>query len=137
MDSDTEDEEEDDDDIDIDLFITSFPFITINTLISLYISWFQSNYSNIRIFCIIRIFEYWFLKNEYYSLFVFVQFWFPKIIHYSYSSYFHYSLQHWPEDKSKSYTYIKWLYNNTLVLSVLLFTQIAINNKIPFPTGKI
>ena len=52
---------------------------------------------------IIRIFEYFalfeylnigFIKNEYYSLFVFVQFWFPNIIRYSYSSYFHYSLQH-------------------------------------------
>ena len=63
--------------------------------VSLYISWFQSNYLNIRIFCIIRIFKYWFLKNEYYSLFVFVQFWFPNIIRYLYSSHFHYSLQHW------------------------------------------
>ena len=52
------------------------------------ISRYKSNYSNIRIFCIIRIFEYWFHKkrilfvirirpiliSEYYSLFVFVLF---------------------------------------------------------------
>ena len=52
------------------------------------ISWYKSNYSNIRIFCIIRIFVHWFPKkrilfvirirpiliSEYYSLFVFVPF---------------------------------------------------------------
>ena len=52
------------------------------------ISWYKSNYLNIRIFCIIRIFVHWFPKkrilfvirirpiliSEYYSLFVFVPF---------------------------------------------------------------
>ena len=66
------------------------------------ISWYKSNYSNIRIFCIIRIFVHWFPKkrilfviricpiliSEYYSLFVFVPFsLFVSTLHQTFQSY--------------------------------------------------
>ena len=79
----------------------SFSAITSVLSETPFLSWYQANYSNIRICCIIRIFKYWFPKKEYYSLFLFIQLLFPNIIHYSYSSYFHYSLQHCQVPKSQ------------------------------------